>query len=67
MALTLAVPGARSFLGLVFPAPTSLALIGGATLAALILSRLAATPQLPPPPRLLALPAPGETSEPAAT
>ncbi len=67
MALALAVPRARVFLGLAFPAPTSWALIGGATLAALILSRLAATPQLPAPPRLLALPAPGETNAPDAS
>jgi magnesium-transporting ATPase (P-type) len=66
MGLALTIPRARVFLGLALPTPASWALIGGATLAAFALSRLAATPQLPAPPRLLALPAAGETSAPAA-
>jgi cation-transporting ATPase I len=61
MGLGLAVPALRSFLGLALPPPAGWALIGGATLSALALSRIAEALASSPPPRL-ALPAPGATS-----
>ena len=62
MALALGVPAARSFLGLAMPTPVGWALIGGATLSAVAVGRLVAPRPLAAPPRVLALPATGETS-----
>lgn len=62
MGMALMVPTFRTFLGLAVPTPLSWALIGGSTLTALALSRLASTPRLAAPQPLLALPAAGGTS-----
>lgn len=62
LGLTLAVPSVRTFLGFAAPTPFGWALIVGATLATLGLTRIASAPQRAPTPPKLALPASGETS-----
>ncbi|HEX8996521.1 MAG TPA: HAD-IC family P-type ATPase [Ktedonobacterales bacterium] len=62
LGLTLTIPAARTFLGLALPTPLSWGLIGGATLTALALSRMASAPRLATPQPPPALPAAGESS-----